>query len=129
MAIPSDLKYTKEHEWIRLNGKTGVIGITQFAADQLGDVVFVDLPQPGQAVKQSETLASIESVKAVSDIYAPVSGKVVRVNSALASKPELVNADPYGEGWMLEIEVSTPSESSSLLSPANYEAHIQENKS
>lgn len=128
MSIPADLKYTKEHEWIRLKDKTGVVGITKFAADQLGDVVFVDLPQAGKIVKQMETMASIESVKAVSDIYAPISGKITRVNPGLAAKPELVNTDPYGEGWMVEIEASSPAELSALMSPADYESHIQEKK-
>lgn len=128
MNIPADLKYTKEHEWIRLTGKTGVIGITQFAADQLGDVVFIELPAAGREAKQMDTMASIESVKAVSDIYAPVSGKVARVNSALAAKPELVNTDPYGEGWMVEIDLSNASEVSALMSAAEYESHVSGKK-
>ncbi|OGH56179.1 MAG: glycine cleavage system protein H [Candidatus Lindowbacteria bacterium RIFCSPLOWO2_12_FULL_62_27] len=128
MGAPADLKFTKEHEWLRLTGSVGVVGITQFAADQLGDVVYVDLPAPGKEAKQSDVLASIESVKAVSDIYAPVSGKVTRVNADLAATPELVNSDPYGRGWMMEIEVKSPSDASSLLSPQEYEKHINSGK-
>ncbi len=128
MSVPADLKYTKEHEWIRLKGNTGVIGVTHFAADQLGDIVFVDLPPAGKTSKQMDVLFTVESVKAVSDIYAPVSGKVTRVNPALSGKPELVNTDPYGEGWMVEIELSNPAEASTLLTPADYETHISDKK-
>ena len=128
MSVPSDLKYTKEHEWIRVNGRAGAVGISQFAVDHLGDVVFVDLPQAGKTVKQFDVLASIESVKAVSDIYAPASGKVTRVNSAVSAKPETVNADPYGEGWMVEIELADPAELSALMPPADYETHISDKK-
>lgn len=125
MSIPSDLKYTREHEWVRISGPTATVGITKFAADQLGDVVFVDLPQTGKDVRAHETLCSIESVKAVSDIYAPMSGKVTRVNSDLSKKPETVNADPYGAGWIAEITLSNPAESGALLSAADYETHTR----
>ena len=128
MSVPSDLKYTKEHEWVRVNGNVGRIGITRFAVDHLGDIVYVDLPAIGKAVKQFDVMSSIESVKAVSDIYAPASGKVMNANSELAGKPEQVNADPYGQGWMVEISISNPAELSALLSPSEYESHIREKK-
>ncbi len=121
MSIPEDLKYTKDHEWVRLNGKTGLIGITKFAVDQLGDIVHADLPSPGRSVKQHDPIASIESVKAVSDVFCPVSGKVVRVNLNLAPSPETVNLDPYGDGWMVEVELSNSSEIASLMSAADYQ--------
>lgn len=124
MNIPSDLKYTKDHEWIRANGSKGIVGITQFAADQLGDVVFVDLPQIGRVVAKSEAMISIESVKAVSDVYAPVSGKIVRVNAEISKKPEDINSDSYGIGWLVEIEITQPDELNSLLAPKDYETHV-----
>lgn len=125
MSIPGDLKYTKDHEWLRLKDGAGIVGITRHAADQLGDIVFVDLPAAGKEVKQFEAVASIESVKAVSDIYAPLSGKVARVNAAVASKPELVNSHPYDDGWLIEISPSRPDEVSSLLSASDYESLIR----
>ncbi len=125
MSVPDNLRYTKDHEWIRVDSSTGRVGITQFAADQLGDIVYVDLPAVGIEVKQFDVIASIESVKAVSDIYAPVSGKVTVVNATVVSKPEIVNSDPFGAGWMFEIALSNPSESAALLSPADYESHAR----
>lgn len=124
MGIPNDLKYTKDHEWVRYKDGAGTVGITQFAADQLGDVVFIELPAVGKIVKQSEVLCSIESVKAVSDIYAPLSGKITRVNSDLAGDVESINKDPYGKGWMLEMAASDPGELVALFSSADYESHI-----
>lgn len=126
MSIPADLKYTKDHEWIRVNGKTGVVGITKFAAEQLGDIVHVDLPTPGKTFKQHDALASVESVKAVSDVYAPISGKIVRVNLNLAAGPETINLDAYGDGWMVEIEISDASELAALMSAPDYEKHANE---
>ena len=128
MSIPADLKYTKDHEWLRLKNGAARVGITQHAADQLGDVVFIDLPAIGKEVKQFEVMASIESVKAVSDIYAPVSGKVTQINSALAASPEMVNSKPYEDGRMIEISVSKPQEVSALLSTGDYESLISEKK-
>lgn len=120
MEVPKDLRYTIEHEWVRLNGNKGVVGITQFAQDQLGDVVFVELPQPDSQVTKETTFGVVESVKTVSDLYAPVSGKVAAVNTDLESQPELVNSDSYGKGWMIEIEISDLKEIDSLLTPEQY---------
>ena len=119
--VPADLRYTKDHEWVKLDGDVATIGVTEFAANQLGDVVFVDLPAVGGAVEQSATFGVVESVKAVSDLYAPVSGEVVEVNADLASKPELVNGDAYGEGWMIRVKVSDPAQVDGLLDAAAYQ--------
>ncbi len=123
---PEDLKYTKEHEWVRVVGNKAIVGITEFAQDQLGDVVFIELPEVGEKVKQFESFGTIESVKAVSDLYAPVSGEVIKVNDALEDEPERVNKDPYGEGWMLEIEIKNPAELNNLISAKEYEAYIKD---
>ena len=119
--VPSDLRYTKDHEWVRVEGETATIGVTDFAAKQLGDVVFVDLPVVGRAVDQFATFGVVESVKAVSDLYAPVSGEVVDVNGNLASKPELVNSDPFGEGWMIRVEIGDATQLGELLDAAAYD--------
>jgi glycine cleavage system H protein len=119
--VPADLRYTKDHEWVRVDGDTATIGVTDFAAHQLGDVVFVDLPAVGRTVDQFATFGVVESVKAVSDLYAPVSGEVVEVNAGLAGKPELVNSDPYGEGWMIRVRVGDSAQVSGLLDAAAYE--------
>jgi glycine cleavage system H protein len=119
--VPSDLRYTKDHEWVRVEGQTATIGVTDFAANQLGDVVFVDLPAVGRSVDQFATFGVVESVKAVSDLYAPVSGEVVEVNAALAAKPELVNSDPFGEGWMIKVEIGDAAQVGELLDAAAYE--------
>src|SRR5579872_5897943 len=113
---PENFRYTKEHEWVRVDGDTGVVGITDHAQEQLGDIVYVDLPKPGTRVEQGKTLGSVESVKAVSDIYAPVSGEVLEVNDALATSPEKLNADPHGEAWLVKIKLSAPGEIQQLLS-------------
>jgi glycine cleavage system H protein len=123
---PEDLKYTKEHEWVRVVGDKAIVGITDFAQNQLGDVVFIELPEVGEKVKQFESFGTIESVKAVSDLFAPVSGEVVKVNDALEDEPERINKDPYTDGWMLEIEIKNATELSSLLSSKDYEAYIKE---
>ncbi len=117
--IPPELRYTKDHEWIHVDGDRGRIGITAYAQEQLGDVVFVDLPQAGGAVSQGEQFGSIESVKAVSDLYSPVSGEVVEVNGDAAAQPEKVNEDPYGT-WLIVVRLSNPDELSSLLDAAGY---------
>ena len=119
--VPSDLRYTKDHEWVRVEGDTATIGVTDFAASQLGDVVFVDLPVVGRTVDQFATFGVVESVKAVSDLYAPVSGEVADVNGALASNPELVNSDPFGEGWMIKVEIGDAAQVGELLDAAAYE--------
>jgi len=119
--VPSDLRYTKDHEWVRVEGETATIGVTDFAATQLGDVVFVDLPEVGRKVDQFATFGVVESVKAVSDLYAPVSGEVVEVNGDLGSKPELVNSDPFGGGWMIRVKVGDAAQLGELLDAAGYE--------
>jgi glycine cleavage system H protein len=118
---PPDLRYTKDHEWVRVEGDTATIGVTDFAANQLGDVVFVDLPAVGKAVEQFATFGVVESVKAVSDLYAPLSGEVVAVNGDLGSKPELVNSDPFGAGWMIRVKVGDTAQVDELLDAAGYE--------
>ena len=120
MEIPNDLHYTIEHEWIRLKNNRATIGITDFAQGQLGDVVFVELPAEGTELTKENTFGVVESVKTVSDIYAPMTGKVVGINKDLESQPELVNSDPYGQGWMIEIEFSNSSPEPSLLSADQY---------
>jgi glycine cleavage system H protein len=120
--IPSDLRYTKEHEWVRVEGDIATVGITQHAADQLGDIVFVELPEPGKRLEQFATFGVVESVKAVSDLFAPVAGEVLEGNAGLATTPEVVNTDPYGAGWMLRVRLSDPAQVGQLLDPATYEA-------
>ena len=120
MEIPNDLLYTIEHEWVRLKNNRATVGVTDFAQGQLGDVVFVELPVEGTELAKESTFGVVESVKTVSDIYAPVTGKVVAVNKNLESQPELVNRDPYGQGWMIEIEFSNSSPEQSLLSADQY---------
>jgi len=120
--IPSDLHYTKEHEWVRVEGDVATVGITQHAADQLGDIVFVELPEPGKRLEQFATFGVVESVKAVSDLFAPVAGEVLEGNAGLATTPEVVNSDPYGAGWMLRVHLSDPAQVGQLLDPAAYEA-------
>ncbi len=124
MQFPEHLKYTKDHEWVQVDGTTGTIGITEYAQGELGDVVFVELPKVGTAVGQGKTFGTIEAVKAVSDLYAPVSGEVTEVNPGLAANPETVNKDPYGAGWMVKIRLSTPAELSTLLDADAYRALI-----
>jgi len=120
MEIPNDLLYTLEHEWVRLKNNRATVGVTDFAQGQLGDVVFVELPVEGTELAKESTFGVVESVKTVSDIYAPVTGKVVAVNKNLESQPELVNSDPYGQGWMIEIEFLNSSPEQSLLSADQY---------
>lgn len=122
--VPADLKYTRQHEWARVEGDRARVGITAFAQEQLGDVVFVELPKVGATVTAMKTFGVVESVKAVSDLYAPLSGEVVEVNGELPKKPETVNMDPYGEGWMIVIKVASPKEIDSLMRAEDYEAFI-----
>ena len=124
MVYPSDLKYTAEHEWIKVEGSRGRIGITSFAQDQLGDVVYVELPAVGSTVTQSAVFGVIDSVKASSDLYSPVTGTVTAVNDTLNSTPEVVNKDPYGEGWMIEVEISDPGQVAGLMDSATYEGQL-----
>jgi len=121
---PADYRYTKEHEWVRVEGDTGVIGITDHAQEQLGDIVYVDLPKTGTRVEQGKPLGSVESVKAVSDIFAPVSGEVVEVNDALATAPEKLNQDPHGEAWLVKIRLSAHGEIQQLLSADDYQKYV-----
>ena len=118
---PANLRYTKDHEWVKVDGDVATIGVTDFAANQLGDVVFVDLPSAGRSVEQFATFGVVESVKAVSDLYAPVSGEVVEVNPQLAGKPELVNSDPFGDGWMIKVKVADQAQVEGLLDAAAYD--------
>ncbi len=125
MVIPPDLRYTNEHEWVRVENGVGTVGITDYAQDQLGDVVYVDLPSPGKQLSQLAVFGEIESVKAVSELYAPVSGEVVESNGALADKPELVNEAPYGEGWLMKLRLGDESEVEKLLTPDQYSDFIE----
>jgi len=122
MSIPEDLQYSSDHEWIAVDGGRARVGITHYAQDALGDVVYVQVPTVGTAVTAGQTMSEVESTKSVSDIYAPVSGTIVAVNEALADSPEVLNADPYGAGWICEIELSDPSETAALLDAAGYRA-------
>ena len=123
---PSDYRYTKEHEWIKVSGDTGTIGITDYAQKELGDVVFVELPAVGTKITTGQVFGTIESVKAVSEIYAPVSGEVVQANAALSSAPEIVNSDPHSAAWLIKIKLSSPDEVSGLMDAAAYQAFISE---
>lgn len=128
MEIPQELRYTKEHEWVRVEGNRVVVGITDFAQEELGDVVFVELPEIGAAVEAVGTFGVVESVKAVSDLYAPVSGTVVETNTELEERPELVNASPYGEGWMIVMEATHLEELQDLLSAADYQRYLEQDQ-
>lgn len=127
MSVPANLKYTKSDEWIKVDGKVGTIGITDFAQEQLSDIVFVEVTAaPGETVAKNTTIATLESVKAAADVNTPVSGKVVEVNEALPDTPDQVNSDPFGKAWMLKVELSDPAELESLMDAAEYESYIQE---
>ena len=123
---PENYRYTKEHEWVLVEGDTGTMGITFHAQKELGDIVYVDLPKPGDSVSQGKTIGSVESVKAVSDIYSPISGEVLEANEALAAAPEKLNEDPHGSAWLIKIRLSAPEEIKSLMSAADYQAYIGE---
>jgi glycine cleavage system H protein len=122
--VPEALKYSKEHEWVRVDGDVATIGITHFAQDQLGDVVFVELPSPGARIRQFASLGVVESVKAASDVYAPVSGEVVERNVKVIESPELVNKAPYAEGWLVKVKLADKAELEKLLSAGDYRSHI-----
>jgi glycine cleavage system H protein len=121
---PADLRYDKEHEWVRVEGDTAVIGISEFAQDQLGEVVYVDLPAAGDVLVAGDTFGEIESVKSVSELFAPVSGTVLEVNDDLASTPEVINSDPYGGGWMIKVTLVDPSQLDALMSAGDYDAFV-----
>jgi len=120
--VPSELHYTKDHEWVRVDGENATIGITAYAADQLGDIVFVELPDTGRALEAFAAFGVVESVKAVSDLFAPISGEVTEANAALAGAPELVNSDPFGEGWMIKVKLAGAGQVDDLLDAAAYDA-------
>lgn len=124
MNIPGNLKYTKEHEWVKIEGDVATVGITDFAQGELGDVVFVEIETQGETMDSGETLGTIEAVKTVSDIFMPVSGEITEVNEKLEEKPEIVNSDPYGEGWMVKIKMSDASEADNLMSADDYKELI-----
>ena len=124
MSYPEDLRYTKEHEWVRAEGDIGTIGITDHAQKELGDIVYVDLPKVGALIEQGKSLGSVESVKAVSDIYSPVSGEVIEVNESLAQAPEKLNQDPHGAAWLVKVRMSAPDEFKKLLSAADYQTYV-----
>jgi glycine cleavage system H protein len=126
MQFPADLKYTKDHEWVRVEGGVATIGVTDFAQDALGDVVFVNLPEVGTEVCAGDSVAEIESVKAVSGVYSPVSGGVVAVNTELDGAEDTVNRDPYGGGWLFKVELADPAELAALMDVAAYQAHVAE---
>jgi glycine cleavage system H protein len=125
MSIPAELKYSTDHEWVRVEGSTAIIGVTDFAQSQLGDVVFVELPNEGDSAKAGQRISVIESVKAVSDIYSPLSGKVIKTNQELTDAPDLVNQSPYGDGWILVIEISNPAELADLLDAVAYNEIVE----
>ena len=124
MNIPSDLKYTKDHEWIRVQGNTATVGITDFAQSELGDIVYLDISTVGKDVAEHDVFGTVEAVKTVSDLYMPVAGKVLEVNAALDGSPEKVNADPYGEGWLVKIELKNAADANSLLTADQYKELI-----
>jgi len=124
--VPAELRYTKEHEWVAIDGQLATVGITQYAADQLGDVVFVELPAVGRSLEQFATFGVVESVKAVSDLFAPVAGEIVEVNEALSGNPELVNSEPFAGGWMVKLRLADPAQADALLAADAYEQLIAE---
>lgn len=126
MKIPPDLQYTKEHEWIEVDGSNGTIGITDHAQSELGDVVFIELPEKGSEFQTGESFGSVESVKAVSEIYMPVDGEILKTNSKLEDSPESINSDPYGDGWIVRIKLKDPSQADELMNASEYEEYLKE---
>ena len=124
MSAPTDLRYTRDHEWVRVDGQEATVGITQYAADQLGDIVFVELPDVGRELEEAKPFGVVESVKAVSDLFAPISGEVTSTNDALGSAPELVNSDPYGKGWMIKVTVADEAQLDDLLDGEAYDTLV-----
>lgn len=124
MSVPTDLRYTRDHEWVRIQGDEATVGITQYAADQLGDIVFVELPDVGRDLASAKAFGVVESVKAVSDLFAPLAGEVTAANEALASEPELVNSDPYGKGWMIKLRIGSDADLDELLDADAYDALV-----
>ena len=126
MTFPEDLKYSKEHEWVRINGNIATVGITDYAQEQLGEIVFVELPGEGETLTKNDTFGVVESVKSVSDVYAPVSGRVIEVNEPLLDSPETVNEEPYGEGWFIKVEITDHKDLNDLMTVEHYQAYIKE---
>ena len=126
MNFPEDLKYSKEHEWVRVSGNIATIGITDYAQDQLGEIVFVELPDEGEEFSKDDTFGVVESVKSVNDIYTPLSGRVLEINDPVVDSPEIVNEDSYGEGWLVKIEIGDQKELKELMTAKQYEAYIKE---
>jgi glycine cleavage system H protein len=126
MNFPDNLKYTKDHEWLRIEDGVAVVGITDYAQSELGDIVFIEFPEKGKSYSQNDSMGTIEAVKTVADLFAPVSGEIVEVNEELSDNPELVNKDPYDKGWMLKMKISDPSEADALMDSAAYKEHVAE---
>jgi glycine cleavage system H protein len=126
MNIPSDLRYSKTDEWVRVEGDIATIGITDYAQSELGDIVYLELPEPGRVLQVDEMFGTVESVKAVADLYAPLAGEVVEANTAATQRAELLNEDPYGEGWLIKVQIADPSQLDNLLTAEQYAAHIEE---
>ena len=126
MRFPAEFKYTKDHEYINVDGNEGIVGLSDYAQDQLGDIVFVELPEVGQELAQGDVFAVVESVKAVSDSYCPAGGTVIKINERLLDEPELINQDPHGEGWIMVIELSEPADLDNLMDLETYEKHVEE---
>jgi glycine cleavage system H protein len=124
MNFPAELRYTKEHEWVKLEGDIAIVGITDFAQGELGDIVYVEIETEGQTLAQDEIFGSVEAVKTVSDLFLPVAGEVLEVNEALVNAPELVNSDPYGDGWMIKMKVANPADVEALMDADTYQAHV-----
>jgi glycine cleavage system H protein len=123
--VPSDLKYTKSHEWVKLEGDNATIGITDYAQSELGDIVFVEMPNVGQTLQKEQTFGSVESVKTVSDIYAPVSGEIIETNQALGAQSELLNSDPYGKGWLIKVRLNDPADANALMDAEAYKGIVE----
>ncbi|GIV20464.1 MAG: glycine cleavage system H protein [Armatimonadota bacterium] len=126
MHIPGDLRYSKTDEWVRVEGNVATIGITDYAQSELGDIVYVELPEPGRVLQAEEMFGTVESVKAVADLYAPIAGEVLETNSAVTQRSEILNEDPYGEGWLIKVQLADPSEVDNLLTAEQYAAYIEE---
>jgi glycine cleavage system H protein len=124
MNVPANLKYTKDHEWIRIEGEIGFVGVTDFAQGELGDIVFVEIETVGETLKKEEVFGTIEAVKTVSDMFMPVSGEILEMNSTIEETPDVVNKDPYGKGWMVKIKITNPAELNDLLTPEKYKALV-----
>ena len=126
MNFPEDLKYSKEHEWVRVSGNVATIGISDYAQDQLGEIVFVELPDEGEEFSKDDAFGVVESVKSVNDIYSAISGRILEINDPVVDSPEIVNEDPYGEGWLIKLEISDPKELNELMTAKQYQAYIKE---